>query len=145
MRIGPYRIIKATTPDTYRLAMPPGLRLHQEFHTELLTPYQQDSSSTRANLPNEGLINKEGEPIYIVDRILDANPKRKTVKVRWKGYTEDYDTWEPISYLDSAIGLVVDYFSAHPQKRFKIPNHLLKKKTDSKRKRTTKRKTRRTQ
>eukprot|EP01052_Picozoa_sp_SAG31_P047547 SAG31_NODE_9565_length_1258_cov_1.321829_1_plen_127_part_00 len=40
---------------------------------------------------------KEAPPEYEVDKILDKDKRGKHVyyRVRWKGYTEDDDTWEP--------------------------------------------------
>lgn len=36
--IGPYKITQLTGPDTYELALPPGLRLHPEYHVSRLRP-----------------------------------------------------------------------------------------------------------
>ena len=138
--IGPYKVLKETTPDTYELELPAGLRLHNKFHTSLLKPYHKDDSPTRQNIPHEGLQNREGEQSFIVEKIMDADPKTKRVLVRWLGYTESDDSWIPIGNIDSAIGLVLQYFEQHPEKRFHIPKKLLKgRKTTNSRVRRTRR------
>ena len=138
--IGPYKVLKETTPDTYELELPAGLRLHNKFHTSLLKPYHKDDSPTRQNIPHEGLQNREGEQSFIVEKIMDADPKTKRVLVRWLGYTESDDSWIPRGNIDSAIGLVLQYFEQHPEKRFHIPKKLLKgRKTTNSRVRRTRR------
>ena len=85
----------------------------------------KDESHTRKNIPNKSLLystvaNNRGEQIFLVDKIMDANPQTRQVLIRWTGYTPDEDTWEPIENIDSAIGLVLEFFDANPRKRFDV-------------------------
>jgi hypothetical protein len=47
--IGPYRVLELTTPDTYRISLPPGDRLHDEFHVSYLRKYHEDPNPKRLN------------------------------------------------------------------------------------------------
>jgi hypothetical protein len=47
--IGPYKITACTTPNTYRIGLPPGVRLHDEFHVQYLRPYHEDTNPNRLN------------------------------------------------------------------------------------------------
>ena len=62
-----------------------------------------------------------GEPLeedrYEVERIIDkrwrrtggrAKPMVVEYKVRWKGYSSEHDTWEPLEYLDQFQPLLDD-------------------------------------
>jgi hypothetical protein len=40
-REGPFKISKVMGPVTYRLQLPPAWKIHDIFHTSLLTPYTE--------------------------------------------------------------------------------------------------------
>lgn len=113
--IGPYPILSKTTPDTYKISLPVGLRLHPEFHTSLLKRYKVDSSDNRLNKPNEGMIGAEGiEDAYLVEDVV--NHKRVQGKimflVKWLGYPSSDNTWEEYANIyKPAAGLINRYVS----------------------------------
>lgn len=61
------------------------------------------------------MLDENGEPLYLVDRIVGIKEvqKRNRVqtlyKVRWLGASEDEDSWEPYDHLGSAVGLIDVY------------------------------------
>ncbi|ETP27989.1 hypothetical protein F442_22726 [Phytophthora nicotianae P10297] len=74
--IGPYPVLKSTTPDTYQLGLPPGLQLHDEFHASYLRPNTLDSNPRRLNdVPR--LIRREGFDGLQVQAILQRRVKAK--------------------------------------------------------------------
>jgi Chromo (CHRromatin Organisation MOdifier) domain len=78
--------------------LPIGLRLYDKFHMSLLKPYVFDSDPDRLNVPNEGMIQADGESgAYLIERIV--NHKRDTglvyYLVKWLGYPAEFNTWEP--------------------------------------------------
>ena len=89
----------------------------------LLKPYVKDDSSTRVNPPGQALLNAEGEECYLVEKVIAIKmnkDKSVSVKVRWLGYTAAEDSWEPLTNLDSAIGLVHEFVNSSPRyKRFR--------------------------
>ena len=112
--IGPYRVLKQTTPDTYELELPKGLRLHSAFHTSLLKPYHQDHDAERSNRPNEGMIAAGGfENGFLVEKIVghrETKARGKEVCVKWVGYPSSENTWEPIEHVLKPAGdLLNDY------------------------------------
>jgi Chromo (CHRromatin Organisation MOdifier) domain len=54
--------------------------------------------------PNNIPFMKDDEDIWEVERIIDYKKKQNKMKedeylIRWKGWSKDYDTWEPRSHI----------------------------------------------
>lgn len=84
--IGPYPVLTFTTPDTYKIGLPPGVRLHDEFHVSYLHPYLMDANPRRLNdVPR--LITREGHEGLQVQAIVAKRKRRDGIyyKVRWYG------------------------------------------------------------
>ena len=115
--IGPYPVLKKTSIDTYLLQLPIGLRLHPEFHTSLLKPYKHDPDPDRLNLPNEGMVQAGGETgAYLVEGILKHKKEKGSIYylVKWLGYPDEYNSWEPLESLAKpAGGLINNYLASH--------------------------------
>ena len=115
-RYGPFKIIKVISPVAYRLQLPPTWTIHSVFHASLLSPY----SETPAHGPNfsqppPDLIS--GEEEYEVEsikahRYLGQN-KRLQFLIRWKGYPESDNMWEPADSVH-APDLVKEYKQRTP-------------------------------
>uniref|UniRef100_W5NNL9 Integrase catalytic domain-containing protein n=1 Tax=Lepisosteus oculatus TaxID=7918 RepID=W5NNL9_LEPOC len=91
--IGPFCILSQLTPVTYRLALPPTLRVHS-FHVSLLKPYHRfPLSRPRPPPPPPRLI--DGLPSYTVNKILDARWLRGRLQflVDWEGYGPEERSW----------------------------------------------------
>jgi hypothetical protein len=61
----------------------------------------------------------DGEDEYEVEKILGAR-KRKGIRqylVKWKGYPENYDQWEPEENLGNAEELVREYWKGAKRRR----------------------------
>ena len=118
--IGPYKVVAKTTPDTYRIQLPLGLRLHPEFHTSFLKPYHQDVDPMRNNRPNEGMISAGGvDDSYLVEGIVGHRKVGRKVQylVKWLGYSSDENTWEPLENLLKPVGHLLEAYVA--EKRLK--------------------------
>ncbi|GMF46627.1 unnamed protein product [Phytophthora fragariaefolia] len=114
--IGPYPVVKPTTPDTYQLGLPPGLRLHDEFHVWYLRPYVFDSNPRRLNdVPR--LITRESYEGLQVQAILQRRVRKGKVefKVRWYG-RDNKDSWEPEDNLEQAPGLIERFHLTQPHR-----------------------------
>jgi len=70
-RFGPFKITEVLGSTTYRLDLLPTWKIHNAFHSALLSPYQE-TKEHGANFvePPPDLI--EGEPEYKVEKILGA-------------------------------------------------------------------------
>ena len=70
-RHGPFKIKKVLSPITYQLDLPIQWKIHDVFHINLLTPYQEtDFHGPNFAQPPPDLI--DGEEEYKVEQILDA-------------------------------------------------------------------------
>src|SRR6266436_6379117 len=113
-RLGPFKVIQEISPVAYRLELPPSWRIHDVFHASLLTPYHETTAhGPNFTRPPPDLIN--GEEEYEVERIVAhrqfGRQKRLQYLIKWKGYPESDNTWEPAGQVH-APELIKHYQSA---------------------------------
>ena len=111
--IGPYPVVAKTTPDTYQIKLPIGLRLHPEFHTSLLKRHFVDSDDERLNIPNEGMISAGGlDSSYLIENIIDHKKVGKKIwyMIKWQGYPSDHNTWEELSNIRKPASGLIDAY-----------------------------------
>jgi hypothetical protein len=91
LKIGPYRITQKLPNDNYRLELPERMRLHPIFHVSLLVKTNNPVSDKEENVINE----------FEVEGILKKRIRNNKVEylVKWKGYDNTENTWEPTSNL----------------------------------------------
>lgn len=97
-------------------------RIHNVYHISLLrryTPRPGDSIQPPA------LDIEDGLPVFEVDHIVShrsktvkyRNGSKKTIAshylIRWKGWTPEYDTWEPVSNVAGAPDKIRQYLNEH--------------------------------
>ena len=95
-RHGPFKVKKVLSPITYQLDLPVQWKIHDVFHIDLLTPYQEtDFHGPNFAQPPPNLI--DGEEEYEVEQILDARRHGRGRKVqyliKWKGYPDSDNQW----------------------------------------------------
>jgi hypothetical protein len=70
LQYGPFKIIKEISPVAYQLALPSEWKIHDVFHTSLLSPYTEtDTHGPNFICPPLDLIG--GEQEYEVERIIN--------------------------------------------------------------------------
>ena len=97
-RLGPFKVIQEISPVAYRLELPPNWRIHDVFHASLLTPYHETTAhGPNFTRPPPDLI--DGEEEYEVERIVahrqHGRSRQLQYLIKWKGYPESNNTWEP--------------------------------------------------
>jgi hypothetical protein len=116
-RLGPYRIEKLVGEVAARLALPKSMKIYPVFHFSLLEPKKTSDIPNRTNSPPPPEV-IEGEEEYEVQEILDSRIFRGKLQylVRWKGYDESEDTWEPPENCSNASDLISEFHRKNPTK-----------------------------
>jgi hypothetical protein len=111
--IGPFKVLAKIGSAAYRLELPPSLKWHDVFHVSLLRPYVDSGRVVPPPLPE--II--EGETEYVVEQILahrDVGRGKRTKRqylVKWEGFGEEYNSWEPVDNLTHCEGAIQEYWS----------------------------------
>ena len=105
----------------FKLTLPAAWGVHNTFHASLLSPYHE----TPAHGPNflhppPDLINEieEYEVEKIVDHQYHGRKKALQYLLKWKGYPESDNTWEPADQIH-APDLVKEYHQRKPLTQIK--------------------------
>jgi hypothetical protein len=131
--MGPFQITRLCGDVAVELNLPPQwTRVHNVFHVSLLKPYF-GTTSTADTTNTEGTPKQqqenvagpppiqwlEGEPLYRAERIINhrvtkAGYRKPTVEylVKWDGYSDEHNTWEPRSNLLTCSELIKAYKTA---------------------------------
>ncbi len=95
-RHGPFLIIQVMSPINYQLKLPMQWSIHDVFHIDLLTPYQETNlHGSNYSRPTPDLVDNEEE--YKVEKILDSQQfsrgRKKQYLIKWKGYPDSDNEW----------------------------------------------------
>jgi len=111
---GPFLVTAAISHTSYHLKLPPQWKIHNVFHTSLLTPYRETPEhGPNFPEPSPELIN--GEPEWEVEQIMNTRCCHNQLQylVRWKGFLEAHDSWEPTAHIH-ADHLIDAYYQQNP-------------------------------
>jgi transposase InsO family protein len=122
LKLGPFRITEQINPVTFKLNLPASMHIHPVFHVSLLETCVANTIPGRI-LPPLPPVVIEGEEEYEVEDILDAKWFGKSLKflVKWKGYTESENTWEPEAHLEHCPDILQHFKTLYPTKLQKSP------------------------
>ncbi|KAJ9531018.1 hypothetical protein QJQ45_000983 [Haematococcus lacustris] len=101
--VGPFKVTGKLGEAAYRLELPPTMsRLHPVFHVSLLKKY----TGSQGFHPPPVMEWLEDAPHYEVHSLLNHRQvrfkKRMEYLVKWTGYDDTYNTWEPEAMLAGA-------------------------------------------
>jgi hypothetical protein len=112
-QLGPFKVIERIGDLDFKLELPHYLKLHLVFHVNRLAPYR-DNGLDKPPPPDP--VTVEGEEEYEVDKITDSRIFRRQLQyqVKWKGYEEGSDSWEPAANLTHAKRKIADFHKKYP-------------------------------
>jgi hypothetical protein len=100
--IGPYTLIEQHSPVSFRVELPPSIKIHDVFHVDRFRHYQPSPERLGQRAPEKPAPDViDGIEEHEVEEILEYRKHRRQHQflVRWKGYSADDTTWEPLSCL----------------------------------------------
>jgi hypothetical protein len=107
--IGPFKISKVITPTAYRLDLPETFKIHPVFHVSLLRRYHTENDRSQDTnfldfIPSDSIE-------YEVEEILNHRIRRgkRQYLIKWLGYPQDDNTWEPEENLLNAKEILKEY------------------------------------
>ena len=111
---GPFPITCVISQTSYQFKLPPQWKIHNVFHATLLTHYKETAlNGGHYQEPTLELIN--GQLEWEVERILRVRRRHNQLQylVRWKGFSNTHNSWEPINHLHTDQ-LIQDFYKSHP-------------------------------
>ena len=108
-QLGPFEIIKVVSPNAMKLKLPASYRIHDVINVSRLKLYKEPTAGQRVTPPEP--IEVEGQPEYEVEEVLDSRLKKGKLEylIKWSGYTDEYNTWEPVSNLENSKEAIEDF------------------------------------
>ncbi|CAM8957104.1 unnamed protein product [Rhodiola kirilowii] len=98
---GPFEVIKSVGKVSYKLNLPPKLKIHPVFHASMLKPYHEDVGESSRGVSHRAptavvtSYDKEVDEI-LADRTIRRSgiPSYKEYLVKWKGLPDSEASWE---------------------------------------------------
>lgn len=106
---GPFKVESRKGENKYQLQLPAKSKAHPVINVMYLRYFHK-----RANEDPPLPIIHEEEELYVIDKILAKRKRagRVQYRIRWKGYSRDEDTWEPLQNLTTGAQTLIDDFEA---------------------------------
>ncbi|KAL1922706.1 uncharacterized protein VTP21DRAFT_10245 [Calcarisporiella thermophila] len=105
--VGPFPVIKKVSPHAYTLDLPFTFRIHPTVNITQLKPFIEnpDEFAAREQPPPPPIFrNDSGFLEYDVEKILGVRGRgnKREYFVKWNGYPDEENTWEPLAHLQNA-------------------------------------------
>lgn len=103
---GPWPIVKKISPVAFKLDLPATMNKHPVFHISKLQPFRDNPyPRPRDHTRPPPVDTAEGLPAYTVEAIVGKRMFGKVLKyeVKWAGYPDSENTWEPLSHLQRVV------------------------------------------
>ncbi len=117
--VGPLTIKRVINGRAYELDLPPEMRLHPVFYVNLLRPaaenpllgQRNDESSLPGPVVGVDDEPEEWEVEEIVGKRLRGRRKQIEYRVKWVGWPNEHNTWEPVSNLANSAQAIANFES----------------------------------
>ena len=117
-RFGPFKVLEVLSPVTYRLELPANWKIHNAFHAAVLHPYKE-TAIHGPNFPEPPPDLMGGQEEWEVDNVLASRRfgRNKALQylIKWKGFSEAHNSWEPKRNLGNADQLVKEFHDKNPR------------------------------
>jgi len=103
-RHGPFSITQVISPVIYKLALPHQWTIHPMFHASLLTPYSEtkEHGENYARPPPDLMGDTEQYEVEAIrSHRRQGRKEQLQYLVKWLGYPESDNTWEPADHLQT--------------------------------------------
>jgi len=96
------------------LKLPASFKIHNVINVSHIHPYHPPVAG-QSIIPPEP-VTVEGTPEYKVEEIMNSRLKRDKLKflVKWSGYTDDYNTWEPEANCANSRDIIKEFYKSNP-------------------------------
>jgi len=113
-QLGPYEIIKIISSNAVKLKLPILFKIHDVVNVSCIRPYHPPVAGQSIIPPEPVTI--EGTPEYEVEEVMDSRLKHGKLKflVKWSGYTDDYNTWEPEANCANSRDIIKEFYKSNP-------------------------------
>ena len=112
-RYGPFKVSQKISPVAVRLDLPPSMKIHNVFHTDLLLPYKETEQYGTPFTRPPPIIDSEEE--YEIEYIRESRHfgrgRKLQYLVHWKGYPNSDDSWVDHKDLHAPDALTEFYLS----------------------------------
>jgi hypothetical protein len=99
-KLGPFKIKNKLGPVTYRLDLPKDMKIHPVFHVALLEPAPKNAKLA-TSVPLDDDMDVYDYKIEDVIKVKFIHGKPHYL-IKWLGYDESENTWEPETHLSPA-------------------------------------------
>ena len=112
----PFKVVAVISPVAYQIELPPQWKIHNIFHTSLLTAYKKtEQHGPNFVKPPPDII--EGKPEWEVEQILAVrhfgHTKKLQYHIRWKGYSPSHNSWENATDIHTP-DLIKEFYTQQP-------------------------------
>ena len=118
-KVGPFTILAKVGKSSYKLEVPPSMRIHSTFHISLLEPYSDNSLPSQRKEPPPP-IDTKGEPEYELDELVDSRLYGGThlqYRAKWTGFPPEHDkVWYPANNFENASIAIERFHQSYPHK-----------------------------
>ena len=111
---GPFEVEAVIDDSAVRLRLPASMRCHPVFNVSFVRPALEPQRFRRraARPPPELEEGQFGEPEWVVGELLESRRVhgREEIRVQWRGYGREDDSWEPAHKLREDVPEMVQRF-----------------------------------